>query len=216
MPGYSPINGKMLQVPVGPGQEVYSKRGAMLAYTGAVRFAPTATAGAGIAGTLGRAMAGESTPLMHVTGQGSVMLGHHGLHVEVVDLRGDTLYVEADRLLVYDASLQSGTMFLGEQGGLSGVIRGQMTGQGLFTTTLTGHGSCALLSHGGVVQLPVQPNRPVYVDPQAYVAHRGQIQNKLHTALGLRDLIGRGSGEGFQLELTGQGVVYVQASERKI
>jgi uncharacterized protein (AIM24 family) len=215
MPGYSPVNSKMLQVPIGPGQEVYTRRGAMLAYTGAVYFAPTTTAGAGIGATLGRALAGESTALMHVTGQGSVMLGHQGLHIEVVDLQGDTLYVEAERLLVYDASLQTGTMFMGEQGGLSGVIRGQMTGQGLFTTTLTGHGSCALLSHGGVVQLHVQPNRPVYVDPQAYVAHRGQIQNRLHTALGLRDLVGRGSGEAFQLELTGQGVVYVQASERK-
>jgi hypothetical protein len=29
-------------------------------------------------------------------------------------------------------------------------------------------------------------------------------------------MIGRGSGEAFQLELSGYGVVYVQASERKI
>lgn len=216
MPGFSPINSKMLQAPVGPGQELYSKRGAMLAYVGRVHFEPTITAGSGIAGTIGRAMAGEGAPLMHVTGQGTVMFGHGGLHVNVVELQGDTLYVEADRLLVYDASLQSGTMFLGEQGGLSGVIRGQMTGQGLFTTTLTGHGSAALLSHGGVIELPIGPQRPVYVDPQAYVAHRGQVTNRLKTSLGLRDVIGRGSGEAFQLELSGHGVVYVQASEKKI
>jgi uncharacterized protein (AIM24 family) len=144
------------------------------------------------------------------------MFGHGGLHVNVIELQGDTLYVEADRLLVYDASLQSGTMFLGEQGGLSGVIRGQMTGQGLFTTTLSGHGSVAVLSHGGVIELPISPQRPIHVDPQAYVAHRGQVQNKLSTSLGLRDLVGRGSGEAFQLELSGQGIVYVQASEKKI
>lgn len=216
MPGYSAVNKKMIQVPVGPGNELYSKRGAMLGYVGAVTFTGSTTAGAGLGAVIGRSLAGENTGMMHVTGQGSVMFGHRGLYVEILELQGDTLYVEADRLLVHDASLQRGTMFLGEQGGLSGVIRGQMTGQGLFTTTLAGHGSCALLSHGGVIQLPVQPGRAVYVDPQAYVAHRGQIQNRLKTAVGLRDLIGRGSGEGFQLELSGQGVVYVQASERKI
>ncbi|GAA4067622.1 MULTISPECIES: AIM24 family protein [Actinomadura] len=217
MPGYQSITSKMVRVPIGPGQEVYSRRGAMLAYTGRVRFAPSTTAGQGIAGTLGRAVAGERTEMMHVTGQGSAMFGHAGLEVTVVELSGgDTLYVEADRLLVHDASLRVGTMFLGEQGGIGGVIRGAVSGQGLFTTTLTGDGSCALLTHGGVMEMPITPQRPVHVDPQAYVAHRGRLQNKLTTAVGLRDLIGRGSGEGFQLQLSGDGVVYVQPSERKI
>ncbi|GGV21138.1 hypothetical protein GCM10010182_49050 [Actinomadura cremea] len=217
MPGYQSINSKMLQVQVGPGREVYSKRGAMLGYTGPVSFAPSATAGQGLGRTIGRAVAGERTSMMHVTGQGQVMFGHAGMEVGTVELDGsDTLYVEADRLLVHDASLQVGTMFMGEQGGVRGVIRGAVTGQGLFTTTLTGRGSCALLSHGGVMEMPITPQRPVHVDPQAYVAHRGQVQNKLSTAVGVRDLVGRGSGEAFQLELSGTGVVYVQASERKI
>lgn len=215
MPGFSMVNSKMIQVPIGPGREIYSKRGAMLAYVGQVHFAPTATAGQSIGGALGRAVAGESSAMMHVTGQGSAMFGHAGLNVNQIDLAGDTLYVEAERLLLHDASLQVGTMFMGEQGGIGGVIRGAVSGQGLFTTTLAGHGSCALLSHGGVIELPITPQRPVHVDPQAYVAHRGQVQNKLTTAAGLRDMIGRGSGEAFQLELSGNGVVYVQASERK-
>jgi uncharacterized protein (AIM24 family) len=188
----------------------------MLAYVGKVHFAPTVTAGQGIGGAIGRRMAGESEPMMHVTGQGSAMFGHRGLHVEVVELAGETLYVEADRLLVHDAALQAGTMFMGEQGGVRGVLRGAVSGQGLFTTTLSGHGSCAVLSHGGVIELPISPQRPIHVDPQAYVAHRGQVENRLTTAMGLREMIGRGSGEGFQLQLTGTGAVYVQASERKI
>ncbi|HEY8481851.1 MAG TPA: AIM24 family protein, partial [Spirillospora sp.] len=186
MPGYHLINAKMLQVPIGPGQEVYGKRGAMLAYTGQVSFAPTVTAGQGIGGTLGRAVAGEHSAMMHVTGQGTVLFGHGGLSINVIDLNGaDTLYVEADRLLVHDTSLQVGTMFMGEQGGVRGIVRGAVTGQGLFTTTLMGHGSCALLSHGGVMEMPITPQRPVHVDPQAYVAHRGQVENRLTTAVGL-------------------------------
>ncbi|GAA2089296.1 AIM24 family protein [Actinomadura alba] len=216
MPGYTSINAKMVQVPIGHGQDVYSRRGSMLAYVGNVDFAPTVTDGQGIGGAIGRRMAGESVPMMHVTGQGTAMFGHAGLYVHVIELTGDTLYIEADRLLLYDATLQKGTMFLGEQGGARGVIRGAVSGQGLFTTTLVGRGSCAVISHGGVIELPITPQRPIHVDPQAYVAHRGQVDNTLTTAMGLRDMIGRGSGEGFQLRLTGTGTVYVQASERKV
>ncbi|WP_018656531.1 AIM24 family protein [Actinomadura flavalba] len=216
MPGYTAINAKMLQVDIAPGREAYSRRGAMLAYTGHVDFAPTATAGQGIGGALGRAVAGEREAMMHVTGHGTVLFGRGGLETHVVELRGDTLFVEADRLLVHDASLQTGTMFMGEQGGLRGVVRGAVTGQGLFTTTLTGHGSVAVLAHGGVLELPIRPDRPVHVDPQAYVAHRGDVENRLATAAGLRDLVGRGSGEAFQLRLSGTGSVFVQASEEKI
>jgi uncharacterized protein (AIM24 family) len=96
------------------------------------------------------------------------------------------------------------------------MVRGQVTGQGLFTTTLKGKGSVAVMAHGGIIQLPVTPDRPVHVDPQAYVAHYGDVRNKLSTALGWRDMVGRGSGEGFQLELSGNGAVFVQASEEKL
>ena len=40
--------------------------------------------------------------------------------------------------------------------------------------------------------------------------------DSLSTALGWRDMVGRGSGEAFQLELSGNGSVYVQASEEKL
>ena len=113
-------------------------------------------------------------------------------------------------------SVRFSTMFMGSQGGVMGMVRGQVTGQGLFTTTLRGHGSAAVMAHGGVIELPVTPQRPVHVDPQAYVAHRGEIRNKLSAALGWREFVGRGSGEAFQLELSGQGTVYVQASEEKL
>lgn len=211
------INSKMIQADVLPGQRLFSQRGAMLGYTGEVTFTPNMTGGqGGIGSMIGRRVAGEATPLMTVEGHGSVMFGHGGHHVHVVELSGDTLYVEADRLLAFEGTLRQGTMFMGSQGGVMGVIRGQVTGQGLFTTTLQGHGAVAVLAHGGVIELPITPNQPVHVDPQAYVAHRGEVRNKLSTAIGLRDLVGRGSGEGFQLELSGHGTVYVQASEEKL
>jgi uncharacterized protein (AIM24 family) len=214
---FNVLNSRMVEAQVQPGQTLFSQRGAMLAYRGEVRFTPSITGGQrGVMGMIGRRVAGEATPLMTVEGSGTVMFGHGGHHVEVIHLAGDKLYVESDRLLAFDGSLRQGTMFMGSQGGVMGIVRGQVTGQGLFTTTLEGHGSAAVMAHGGVIQLPIVPGRPVHVDPQAYVAHRGDVRNKLSTALGWRERVGRGSGEGFQLELSGAGTVYVQASEEKL
>ncbi|MER5777263.1 AIM24 family protein [Streptomyces sp. NPDC002039] len=211
------VNSKMVEAQVVPGQKMYSQRGAMLAYRGEVSFTPSLTGGqGGVMGMIGRRVANEQTPLMSVEGSGTVMFGHGGHHIQVINLSGETLYVEADRLLAFDGTLQQGTMFMGSQGGVMGMVRGQVSGQGLFTTTLKGHGSVAVMAHGGVIELPITPNRPVHVDPQAYVAHHGDVRNKLSTALGWRDMVGRGSGEAFQLELSGQGAVYVQASEEKL
>ncbi|WP_240138009.1 AIM24 family protein [Streptomyces sp. MUM 178J] len=222
------INSKMVEATVNPGQRMFSQRGAMIAYNGDVTFTPNITGGqGGVMSMIGRRVANEATPLMTVevplgpggpgeTPCGTVLFGHGGHHIQVINLSGDTLYVEADRLLAFDGTLEQGTMFMGSQGGVMGMVRGQVTGQGLFTTTLRGHGAVAVMAHGGVIELPITPGRPVHVDPQAYVAHHGDVRNKLSAALGWRDMVGRGSGEAFQLELSGSGAVYVQASEEKL
>ncbi|MEU7040685.1 AIM24 family protein [Streptomyces varsoviensis] len=211
------LNSRMVEGRIVPGQRMFSQRGAMLAYQGDVSFTPSITGGqGGVLSMIGRRVANEATPLMIVEGDGTVMFGHGGHHVHVIELAGDTLYVESDRLLAFDGTLDQGTMFMGSQGGVMGMVRGQVTGQGLFTTTLKGHGAAAVLAHGGFVELPITPGRPVHVDPQAYVAHRGDVRNKLSTAIGWREMVGRGSGEAFQLELSGSGTVYVQASEEKL
>ena len=54
------------------------------------------------------------------------------------------------------------------------------------------------------------------VDPQAFVAHVGQVNADISMNAGWRDAVGRGAGEGIQLKITGTGTVYVQASEQKI
>ena len=100
------------------------------------------------------------------------------------------------------------------QGGVGGLIRGAATGSGLFTTTLEGRGELAIVSEGGAIALDVTPQRPIFVDPQAYVGHRGQLQSNLITDVGWKTFVGQSSGESYQLKFTGQGTVYIQASER--
>lgn len=153
------INSKMIEATVMPGQRLFSQRGAMLAYKGEVSFTPNMQGGqGGIASMIGRRVAGEATPLMTVEGSGTVLFGHGGHHIQVINLTGETLYVEADRLLAFDGTLQQGTMFMGSQGGVMGMVRGQVTGQGLFTTTLKGHGAVAVMAHGGVIEVPITPS----------------------------------------------------------
>ncbi len=213
---FTQVNSKVVAAAVAPGREVLARRGAMLAYTGDVGFAPVHTGPGGAGGMVGRMVQGEHVAMMVAQGSGTVHYGYRGLHVTVIELDGTgPLSVEADRLVAHDASLQSTVVFLGSQGGIRGAVRGAVTGQGLFTTQLHGHGSAAVLSHGGTIAIPVDGARPTAVDPQAYVAHVGQVQVDISASVGWRDAVGRGSGEAIQLKLTGTGTVYVQASEQK-
>lgn len=211
---FEQVNAKVVRVAVSPGAAVIARRGAMLGYTGEVTFRPVAGQGGGVGGFVGAALSGESNPMMATEGTGQVMYGFQGLYVTVVQLDGTgPLTCEADRLLAHDATLQTGVEFIG-QGGMRAAVRGAMTGQGLFTTKVSGVGAVALLSHGGTFPIQVG-GEGVSVDPQAYVGHVGNISVDLSAKVGWRDAVGRGSGEAFQLKLTGQGTVFVQASEQK-
>ena len=209
------VNSKVVRAHVTASTPVLARRGAMLGYDGEVTFRPVHGPGGGIGGMVGAAMAQESNPMMATAGSGRVLYGYRGLHVTVLELAGEALSVEADRLLAHDATLQSSVQFLG-QGGVRAVARGAMTGQGLFTTQLTGSGAVALLSHGGTFALQVGAGDVVGVDPQAYVAHVGPLQLDLAAKVGWREAVGKGSGEAFQLKVTGSGTVHVQASEQKL
>jgi uncharacterized protein (AIM24 family) len=215
---FEAVNSKVVRARVSPQTPVLARRGAMLGYSGQVAFRPVAGQGLGsgrqgVGGFVGAALTGESNPMMATEGSGEVLYGYRGLHTTVLELDGMApLVCEADRLLAHDATLQTSVAFLGS-GGVRQAVGGAMTGQGLFTTNVHGRGAVALLSHGGA--FPLQVNGTVGVDPQAYVGHVGQLSVDLQAKVGLREMVGRGSGEAFQLRITGTGTVYVQASEQK-
>lgn len=210
---FEQVNSKVVRAHVSPSTPVLSRRGAMLGYTGQVAFRPVMGQGQGMGGMMGAAFAGESSPMMAAEGQGQVLYGYRGLYATVIELTGDSLTCEADRLLAHDATLTTSVELIGS-GGVSAAVRGMVTGQGLFTSRLSGVGSAVVLAHGGVFAIPVQGSS-VGVDPQAYVGHVGALDVQLSAKVGWRDAVGRGSGEAMQLHVSGNGTVYVQASERK-
>ena len=213
MPVYQPINEKMLQVTLS-NEEVFARKGSMVSYQGDVQFSRSFLAGQGVQSLAMRSVTNEGYALMLAKGTGSVYYAQDGLFVTIIPVRGETLYVESDSLLAFDARLTAGTMFLGNQGGVQGMVRGAVSGQGLFTTTLQGNGEVAILSDGNAIGLPVTPEVPVFVDPQAYIGHVGQLSSSIVTDLNWKTFVGQASGESYQVKFMGQGTVYIQASER--
>lgn len=59
---FEKVNSKVVKVPVAPGREVLARRGAMLGYTGDVRFAPVRSGGGSVGGFLNSQLSGESPP----------------------------------------------------------------------------------------------------------------------------------------------------------
>lgn len=216
-------NSKVIKISLRNGETLLARRGAMLMYTGKVDFAPIGNligggghTGGGIMGGVARHAQGEAQSLMSATGEGEIFYGFAGLHVHHIQLSGSPLTVESDRLLVYDSTLQTSTTFLGSDGGVKGIVRGAVTGQGLFTTQMNGVGNVVILSHGPVLELPFSPQEPIIIDPQSYLGHTGQAQARIQMKAGWRDAIGKGSGEALQLRLEGSGIGLVQASETKL
>ena len=213
MPVYNQINEKLIEVTLND-EQVFAKKGAMISYQGQVNFSRSFLAGAGVQDIAMRAITNEGYALMLAKGSGKVYYGHDGLFVTIVALRNETFYVESDSLLAFDERLQTGTVFLGNQGGVQGILRGAVSGQGLFTTTLQGSGEVAILSDGNAIGLQVTPEQPVFVDPDAYIGHKGNLTSSIVTDLNWKSFIGQTSGESYQVKFMGQGTVYIQASER--
>lgn len=214
MPNYTQINEKMLAVRIGSNEEVYAKRGAMVCYSGNVLFERSFLSGGGIQDLAMRTATNEGYAMMKAKGDGTVHYACGGLFVTIIEVQNETLYLESETVLAFDTRLRPGTMFIGNQGGVQGIIRGAVSGQGLFVTTLEGRGEVAILSDGNAIGLEVRQDQPVCVDPDAYIGHKGNLTSKIVTDVNWKTFIGQSSGESYQVKFSGQGTVYIQASER--
>ncbi|WP_405998416.1 AIM24 family protein [Streptomyces sp. NBC_00829] len=188
------------------GDSVKAKNGSMVAYDGQVAFKKMSGGGEGIRGMVTRRLTGEQMTVMEVKGQGTCYFADRASEINLVNLHGDKLYVEASNLLCTDAGLRTGTTFTGLRGGASG--------NGLFTTTVEGTGQAAIMSDGAAVVLRVTPQYPLSVDPGAYIAHQGNLRQDFQSGVTFRTFLGEGGGEAFQIRFEGDGLVYVQPSER--
>lgn len=182
--------------------------GAMVSYQGNVQFKNAGFGGgSGVLAGLKQKATGEALTLMECTGNGVVQFAVNAQYVSVLQLDNESMQVESQQILAFAGQLQTNVQFSG--------LGGMSSGQGLFTTTVSGTGQVALLSAGGpLIHLEVNPNLPVVVDPDAFVAAKGQLQQSFVTDVSWRSVIGQGSGEAFSLRWTGTGIVSIQPAER--
>ena len=194
-------NERMLKVDLaGTGGFFYAKQGSMVAYQGDVDFAYEGSGGLGR--MLKKAFTSEGMSLMKVSGSGDVFLAQEADEIFVLELEDEAVTVNGGAVLAFESTL---TWDINRVEGAS------MVSGGLFNTTFTGSGLIAVVAHGTPVVLQVDV--PTFVDMQSAVLWSAGLQSSIRKTAKLSAAIGRGSGEAYQLALSGQGIVVVQASE---
>lgn len=181
--------------------EVFAKQGSMAAYQGDIDFE---FHGGGVARALKKFVTGEDLQLMKCRGQGDVFLADNGAEIYVVELENEQLTVNSSSLLAFESGLEWNVNRI--KSGVMGFVAG-----GLFNTTLTGTGSTALTSWGKPVVLKL--DQPTLVDVNCIIAWTTSLQVDIKSTFKAGAFIGRGSGEAFQMQFSGEGFVVVQPGE---
>jgi uncharacterized protein (AIM24 family) len=197
-------NSKLLKVRL-ESVTIQAKLGSMVAYQGDVTFEHAGTGGLGR--MLKKAVTGEGTQLMKVTGSGEVFLADQAQDVHLIYLENDMITVNGENLLAFDAGIDWDIKRV--EGA------GAMMGGGLFNLALQGTGWVAIISDGPPVLLNVA-SAPTFADAQAAITWSSGVTTGIRTDFKMKNLIGRGSGESIQMAFSGQGWVLVQPSEGRV
>jgi len=198
--GHGPVlqNKKLLRVRMT--EPFMAKQGSMVAYQGNVQFAYQ---GGGAGRFLKKAVTGEGLSLMRVEGQGDVFIADAAKDVHILQLTNSGISANGNNVLAFSAGLDWN---------VERVKGGSMLAGGLFNTTLRGTGWVAITTDGEPVVLDAG-EAPTYADGQAIVAWSVDLQTGVNSSFTAGSLIGRGSGEAFQVTFSGRGFVIVQPSE---
>lgn len=194
-------NAKLLRISLA-GVEIQAKLGTMVAYQGEVRFEHAGSGG--VSRFIKKATTGEGTPLMKVSGSGELFLADTAQEIHLVKLENDQITANGANLLAFDAGID---WDITRVEGVSGLLSG-----GLYNVALSGSGWVALLSDGPPVLLAVDGGQ-TFADPQAAITWSSGVTSSVKSDVNLKTLIGKGSGETFQIEFGGQGWVLIQPSE---
>ena len=197
-------NSKLLKVSLNQ-VTIQARAGSMVAYQGDVAFEHAGSGG--LSRMMKKAVSGEGTTLMKMSGTGEVFLAHTAQDIHLLYLENDAITVNGQNLLAFDAGID---WDIKRVEGVSGVVGG-----GLFNMALTGTGWVAIVSDG----LPVLLNTgeaATYADPQAAITWASSVQTGIKTDIKLKNFIGRSSGESVQMSFSGNGWVLVQPSEGRV
>jgi len=198
-------NSKLLKVSLNQ-ITIQAKLGSMVAYQGDVKFEHAGSGG--VSKFIKKAVTGEGTQLMKMSGTGEVFLADVAQDIHLIKLENDAVTCNGANVLAFDAGIDWDIKKV--EGGFAGAMAG-----GLFNMSLSGTGWVAIISDGPPVLLNTG-EAPTFCDPQAAITWSSGVQTQVKTDVNVKNLIGRGSGESIQMGFVGQGWVLVQPSEGRV
>lgn len=184
---------------------LWTKMGSMVAYRGNVKFVREGILEQGIGNLLKKAVSGEGARLTKAEGVGQVYLADSGKKITILNLQGETLFVNGNDLLAFEPTIQYEIKMMKK---VSSMLAG-----GLFNIRLQGSGMVAFTTHYDPLTLMVTPDSPITTDPNATVAWSGTLEPQIKTDVSLKTFVGRGSGESIQTQFAGNGFVVIQPYE---
>jgi uncharacterized protein (AIM24 family) len=198
---FSLQNSKLLKVELSE-VTILAKLGSMVAYSGEVRFEHAGSGG--MSRMLKKAVTKEGTQLMKIEGSGEVFLADLAQDVHLIHLENDFITANGANVLALDAGID---WDIKRVEGVSGMLSG-----GLYNMELKGTGWVALVSDGPPMLVQVD-EKPTYADPSCAITWSSGVRSDVKADLNLKTLIGRGSGETFQIAFSGSGWILIQPSE---
>jgi uncharacterized protein (AIM24 family) len=185
---------------------VWCKAGAMIGYVGDIRFTRQGMMEQGVGNLLKSMVTSEGLTLMKMEGTGRAYLADAGKRVQILEMRaGEQIFVNGNDLLALEDGMKYEIKMMRRVAG--------MASGGLFNVRVTGPGLLAMTTHYNPITLRVGRGESVFTDPNATVAWSGSLSPEVHVDMSLKTLLGRGSGETFQLRFQGEGWVVLQPYE---
>ena len=197
-------NSKLLKVSLNQ-ITIQAKLGSMVAYQGDVSFEHAGSGG--MSRLLKKAVTGEGTQLMKMSGTGEVFLADQAQDIHLLKLENDAITCNGSNVLAFDDGID---WDIKKVEGASAFMGG-----GLFNMSLNGSGWVAVISDGPPVLLNTG-DAATFADPQAAITWASSVQTGIKTDIKLKNFIGRGSGESIQMSFQGAGWVLVQPSEGRV
>ena len=157
----------------------------MVAYQGDVTFEHAGSGGMGR--MLKKAVTGEGTSLMKMTGSGEVFLADQAQDIHLIYLENDTITVNGPNLLAFDAGIDWDIQRV--EGGAAAMMARRPVQ----------HGAARHRLGGDPLRRPARAAQrraaPTFADAQAAITWSLGVTTGIKTDFKMKNLIGRGSGE---------------------
>ncbi len=201
---FSKQNSKLLKVELADAT-IQAKLGSMVAHQGDVKFEHAGSGG--MSRFVKKAVTGEGTDLMKVSGTGEVFLADLAQDIQLLKLDNESITANGANVLAFEDGID---WDIKKVEGVSGMLGG-----GLYNMHLEGSGYVAIISDGPPLLISVD-GESTFADPQAAITWSSGLTSSVKADINMKSLIGRGSGEQMQLSFAGTGWVLIQPSEGRV